>query len=279
VLTPRRRGDTLTLGPNTLLGLLERQEDIRNNNPGLVVAPPSLVEHALARALVRERRVIGSDTESSSSPSGFGSSPHAMDTGSPTPRSPPIFSSPPQSPSFHSARPSPGLPLPHRASPAQSPSAGLLMALGSSPQSSPAHASSACSLTLQGSPVRSLSACGASSSSLGLAAGVDEFEGLDDTSAGGMGHFYSLTTYSLTTSSEVQNSPNYDHLLPEAVEFQAELPWAAAGFVRRRRRQGLFAGGSRAPGANAAAAASWRRATGWSSGLPGSDEEEEDDGN
>jgi hypothetical protein len=93
------------------------------------------------------------------------------------------------------------------------------MALGSSPRSSPAYASSARSLTLQGLPVYSLSARGASSSSLGPAAGVDEFEGLDDTSAGGMGRFYSLTTYSPTTSSEVQNSSNHDHLSPEAVEF------------------------------------------------------------
>jgi hypothetical protein len=80
-------------------------------------------------------------------------------------------------------------------------------------------------------PVCSLSACSASSSLLGPAAGVDEFEGLDNTSAGSIGYFYSLTTYSLTTSSEVQNSPNYNYLLLEAVEFQAELPWAAAGFV------------------------------------------------
>jgi hypothetical protein len=86
-----------------------------------------------------------------------------------------------------------------------------------------AHAFSAYSLTLQGSPVCSLSTYSASSSLLGLAASVDEFKGLDNTSAGSIDYFYSLTTYSLTTSSEVQNSPNYDYLLLKAIKFQAKL--------------------------------------------------------
>jgi hypothetical protein len=133
VLTPRRRGDTLTPGLNTLLGLLERQENICNNNSRLIVTLPSLVEHALAQALVRECCVIGSNTKSSSSPSSFRSSSYTIDTSSPTPRSPSIFSLPPQSLFFYSAYSSPSLSLPYQASPAQLPLAGLLIALGSSP--------------------------------------------------------------------------------------------------------------------------------------------------
>jgi hypothetical protein len=113
VLTPRYYSNTLTLDPNTLLELLERQEDIYNNNPRLIVTLSSLVKYALAQALVRERRVIGSNTKSSSSSSSLRSSPYAIDTSFLTSCLPPIFSSPPQSLFFYSARPSPSLPSPY----------------------------------------------------------------------------------------------------------------------------------------------------------------------
>jgi hypothetical protein len=52
-------------------------------------------------------------------------------------------------------------------------------------------------------PIYSLSAYSASSSLLGLAASVNKFKSLNNTSASSIGYFYSLTTYSLTTSSKV----------------------------------------------------------------------------
>jgi hypothetical protein len=67
--------------------------------------------------------------------------------------------------------------------------------------------------------IYSLSAYSASNSLLGLAASVNKFKGLNNTSTSSIGYFYSLTIYSLTTSSKVQNSSNYNYLSPEAVKF------------------------------------------------------------